>query len=121
MPLQTGHSSCTLIAYLSSTKGALVSIYTHLVNQILLLTWRDAAEIIFFTTCFYYLILWLNKDREKRLLPYFYGYCAITFVSHALHLSTITYSLFLFSPAIIMLLLSCNAFKLLRIMHESQS
>ncbi len=77
--------------------------YAYLVNQIIFLTWRDVIEIIFFTTCFYYLILWLKKDRDKRLLPYFYGYCALIFVSHALHLSTITYSLFLFSPAIIML------------------
>ena len=80
-----------------------MSLYAYLANQISFLTWRDIIEILFFSTCFYYLMVWLNKDREKRLLPSFFGYCALTFVSHALHLSTITYSLFLFAPAIIML------------------
>ncbi|TET33415.1 hypothetical protein E3J61_04195 [Candidatus Dependentiae bacterium] len=80
-----------------------MSLYAYLMNQIIFLTWRDAIEILFFSTAFYYLIMWLKRDREKRLLPYFYGYCALTFTAHALHLSTITYCLFLFSPAIIML------------------
>ena len=80
-----------------------MSLYTHLMNQILFLTWRDIVEVLFFATVFYYLIDWLKTDRETRLLPYFYGYCALIFTSHALHLSTITYCLFLFSPVIIML------------------
>jgi len=80
-----------------------MSLYTYLMNQILILTWRDIVEILFFSTVFYYLILWLKRDREKRLLPYFYGYCALTFTAYAFHLSTITYCLFLFSPALIML------------------
>lgn len=80
-----------------------MSLYAYLINQILFLTWRDAVEILFFAAVFYYLIIWLKKDREKRLLPYLYGYCALTFFSHVLQLSTITFCLFIFSPTIIML------------------
>ncbi len=80
-----------------------MSVYSYLTNQILFLTWRDYLEILFFAATFYYVILWLKKDTEKKLLPYFYGYCALTFLTHILHLGTITYCLFLFSPVIIML------------------
>lgn len=80
-----------------------MSLYAYLLNHLIILTWRDLIEIIFFSTVFYGIMRWLQHDRAKPLLPYFYGYCALVFATHALHLSTITYCLFLFSPAIIML------------------
>lgn len=85
------------------TRRFTMSLYSYITNQILFLTWRDCIEILFFATTFYYLILWLKKDTEKKLLPYFYGYCALTFLTYTMQLSTITYCLFLFSPVIIML------------------
>ncbi len=65
--------------------------------------WRDVLEIIFFAALFYYLTLWLKKDKTKNLLPYFYGYCLVAFCAHVLELTTITSFLFLFTPAAVML------------------
>ncbi len=68
-----------------------------------ILNWRDLIEILFFSCSFYYLSLWLKKDTQKNLLPYFYGFCLFTFGAHLLALPTVSQSLFLFSPAIILL------------------
>ncbi len=67
------------------------------------INWRDCLEIIFFASLFYYLTLWLKKDKTKNLLPYFYGYCLITFCAYMLELTTVTSLLFLFTPAAVML------------------
>src|SRR3990167_4306801 len=66
-----------------------------------ILSWKDLVEILFFSLSFYYLSLWLYQDKQKKLLRYFYGYCALTLVSHMAGLSTINAVLFLFSPVII--------------------
>lgn len=68
-----------------------------------LTTWRDAAEVFFFALMFYSLTRWLATDNEKNLLPYFYGYCLVSLLSYSFELPTITYCLFLFSPAVIVL------------------
>ncbi len=65
--------------------------------------WRDVIEILFFSSLFYYLMHWLAKDHSKNLLPYFYGYCFITIMAYAIQLTTISYVLFLYAPAIVML------------------
>jgi len=65
--------------------------------------WRDVIEILFFSSLFYYLMRWLAKDHSKNLLPYFYGYCFITIIAYTTQLTTISYVLFLYAPAIIML------------------
>jgi len=65
--------------------------------------WRDLLEIIFFSAAFYYVALWLKKDKQKNLLPYFYGYCATIFCAHLLKLTTISYSLLLLGPVIAMI------------------
>jgi len=65
--------------------------------------WRNCIEILFFTLLIYYFSLWLKADRKKNLLPYFYGYCTLTLVTHFTQLTTISYFLFLFAPVAIML------------------
>lgn len=67
------------------------------------ITWYDGIEILFFSSLFYYLSLWLRKDRQKNLLWVFYGYCAVTLLAYNLNLPTMSLFLLLFSPAIIML------------------
>ncbi|MFC1841884.1 hypothetical protein ACFLYA_02320 [Candidatus Dependentiae bacterium] len=64
---------------------------------------RNIVEFLFFSLIIYYFSIWLKKDRHKNLLPYFYGYCAMTLVAHYTQLTTISYFLFLFSPVAIML------------------
>lgn len=66
-------------------------------------TWHDGIEILFFSSLFYYLALWLRKDRQQNLLWYFYGYYAVTLIAYNANLPTISLFLLLFSPAIIML------------------
>ncbi len=66
-------------------------------------TWHDGIEILFFSSLFYYLALWLRKDRQQNLLWYFYGYCAVTLIAYNANLPTVSFFLLLFSPAIIML------------------
>jgi len=65
--------------------------------------WRDLIEILFFAMIFYYAALWLKKDKQKNLLPPFYGYCALTFTTHFLGLTSISYVLFLFAPVAAMI------------------
>ncbi len=68
-----------------------------------LLGWRDLVEIGALSTAFYYSALWLKKDRQKNLLPYFYGYVACILGCHFCELNTLTTFLFIFSPAVAML------------------
>lgn len=77
--------------------------YLYITKYFNFFTWRDCTEILLFSVACYYLLLWLKKDRSKQLLFHFYGYCIIIFLTYILQLSTITYGLLLFSPAIIML------------------
>jgi len=65
--------------------------------------WRNALELLFFFAIIYYFSLWLKRDRQKNLLPYFYVYCFLTLCSHTVQLTTISYFLFLFAPVALML------------------
>ena len=75
------------------------------------ITWRAIVEILFFSTLFYQLALWLKRDRHHNLLGYWYGYCLLGLIAYSLQLTTISSVLFFFTPAIIMLFL---------IMHQEQ-
>jgi len=65
------------------------------------ITWHDCLEIMFFTILIYYFTRWLCKDTQKNLVYYFYGYCALTFVTHYIHLHLMSLSLFILAPAMI--------------------
>ncbi|MCX5921968.1 MAG: hypothetical protein NTX86_01440 [Candidatus Dependentiae bacterium] len=65
--------------------------------------WRNAAEIILFSTLIYYFSLWLKQDKQKNLLFNFYGYCGILLGSYYLQLPTVTYLLFITAPIAVML------------------
>ncbi len=78
-------------------------IYQSISTYFYLLGLRDAIEIIFFSLLFYYLACWLKKDKAKNLLGYFYAYLLVVFLAYMMQLSTISYFLFLFAPATIML------------------
>lgn len=66
-------------------------------------TWRDALEILFFSSAIYYFSRWLKKDRQKNLLFYFYAYCLLVFCTYNLSLTTLHYALILFSPMLFMI------------------
>lgn len=88
-----------------STLQNLIYSYTHFI------TWRAVTEIFFFSTLFYQISLWLKRDRHHNLLGYWYSYCLIGLLAHALQLNTISSVLFFFTPSIIMLFL---------MMHQEQ-
>ena len=71
--------------------------------MVLPITWHDGIEILFFSSLFYYLALWLRKDKQQNLLWYFYGYSAVTLFAYNAPLPTVSLFLLIFSPAIIML------------------
>lgn len=75
------------------------------------ITWRAMVEILFFSTLFYQMSLWLKRDRHHNLLAYWYSYCLLGLVAHYLQLNTISSVLFFFTPSIIMLFL---------MMHQEQ-
>jgi len=70
--------------------------------------WRNIVEILFFTFLIYYFSVWLQKDRCKNLLPYFYGYCFLTLFSYFTQLTTMSYVLFLFAPVAVMLFITIH-------------
>ncbi|HSW73614.1 MAG TPA: hypothetical protein VLG71_00495 [Candidatus Limnocylindria bacterium] len=65
-------------------------------------SWRDAVEILFFSTFIYYLSLWLKKDTQKNLLGYFYAYCITAFVAYHAQLVAISFLLVVASPLLVM-------------------
>ena len=77
--------------------------FTYINNNLIFLTWRDAIEIIFFSSLFYSVSCWLKKDKQKNLVGIFYLYVATFFTAYALDLYTVTIFLFIFTPSIIMI------------------
>lgn len=74
-------------------------------------TWRAIVEILFFSSLFYQFSLWLKKDINNHLLPYWFGYCLIGYAAYCLELPLMSSSLFLFSPVLMMLFI---------MMHQEQ-
>jgi len=79
--------------------------YTELYNILThhLFGWRDVVEIALFSTLIYAFSLWLKCDKQKDLLYYFYGYCAIVLGAYHAQLPTVSFLLFATSPIVIML------------------
>lgn len=89
----------------------LTALHALLYAHTYFITWRAIVEILFFSSLFYQISLWLKKDRHHNLLPYWYGYCALGFTAYCLQLSAISNVLFLFAPATLTLFL---------ILHQEQ-
>jgi hypothetical protein len=87
------------------------SLYALFTSYTYFITWRAIAEILFFSSLFYQISMWLKRDRHHNLLVYWYSYCLFGFTAHYLQLNTISSVLFFFTPAIIMLFL---------MMHQEQ-
>ena len=78
-----------------------MSVATSIGHTLAICHWRDAREIIFFSTMFYHLAYWLKQDKTKNLLPYLYGSCLVTFVAYLLDLPTVLSCIFIFAPGLI--------------------
>lgn len=62
-------------------------------------SWRDAVEIIFFSTVAYLVIRWLKEDEQKNLVGPFYGYFALIVITYFLGLGGIFTALLISLPA----------------------
>jgi DNA integrity scanning protein DisA with diadenylate cyclase activity len=61
-------------------------------------SWRDAVEILFFSTVAYTVIQWLGQDEQKNLVGPFYSYFALTVITYFLGLGSIFIALLLSLP-----------------------
>lgn len=75
----------------------------HLALSLGIFNWRDFIEICFFSYVIYRISLWLTQDTEKNLLPYFYGFCLLFCGANFLALPTVSQSLFIFAPVVMLL------------------
>lgn len=62
------------------------------------MTWRDLVEILFFSFGTYAAIRLLAQDKQKSLLPFFYAYCSLFFVSFYLSVTGLVLVLALCAP-----------------------
>lgn len=86
--------------------STIFSIYTMITQEILHIhTWRDWAEIFFFSLLVYSVLLWLKKDTQKNLIFYFYAYSGLMMLSYHLQLTSISFILLQGLPASILLFL----------------
>lgn len=76
-------------------------IWSPLYQYLTIINWRDIIEIALISSLFYYVALWLKKDRQKKLLPYFYGYCLLAFIAHFAQLATINSLILLSAPLLL--------------------
>lgn len=74
-----------------------------MVHELLYFTWRDYTEIGFFTLVIYLFLRWLSQDHQKNLVRPFYVYCALAFITHYAHLSSISQLLFMSAPLMVMI------------------
>jgi hypothetical protein len=65
--------------------------------------WGDYIEIFIVSIIFYYIALWLAKDRQQNLLWYFYAYCGLTILAYSINLYALSL-FFLFCAPIVMTL-----------------
>lgn len=79
------------------------TLFAFIQQEWLFLTWRDAIEIFFFSSVIYYFLTWLNHDKQKNLVFWFYGYCILTFGAYTAQLHTMSIALFTCIPLVLML------------------
>lgn len=72
-------------------------------HELMFVSWRDIAEILFFSGVIYTFLHWLNQDKQKSLVFWMYGYVALIFGSHFAQLTTMNLVLCLSCPVVLML------------------
>ena len=64
---------------------------------------KDLIELSGLTYICYRWLRWLQQDKQKPLLHYFYGYCALWILSSSLHMATLLFVLQYSLPLTVML------------------
>lgn len=74
-----------------------------ILNHFMIFKWSDFIEILIFSSFIFYFSNWLQKDKQKKLLPTFYSLCFLFIASDYFGLFTLSNFLFSFAPVGIML------------------
>ena len=72
-------------------------------NYFMIFKWSDFIEILVLSSFIFYFSRWLQKDRQKKLLPIFYSLCLLFIFTDFFGLMTLSNFLLSFSPVFIML------------------
>lgn len=64
---------------------------------------KDALELLCLSFLCYRWLRWLQQDKQKPLLHYFYSYCALLIISSSLQLTTMLFVLNYSAPLVMML------------------
>lgn len=67
--------------------------------------YKDFIEILFFSSVFYYLSFWLQRDQQKNILGWFYGYCSLIVLTKITTLITAHYVLLACFPLVFIALI----------------
>lgn len=74
-----------------------------ILNHFMIFKWSDFLEILIFSSFIFYFSKWLQKDKQKKLVPIFYSLCVLFIASDYFELFTLSNFLFSFAPVGIML------------------
>lgn len=77
--------------------------YQELFYRLAIFGVKDVVEILCITNAIYFFSIWLKQDLQKPLVVYFYSTCSLVILAHLANLTTITGTLSMLYPAIIML------------------
>ncbi len=77
--------------------------YQELFYRLAIFGIKDVIEILCITNAIYFFSVWLKQDLQKPLVLYFYSMCSLVVFAHLANLTTITSTLSMLYPAIIML------------------
>lgn len=77
--------------------------YEEIFYRLAIFSIKDVIEILCITGGLYSFSLWLKQDLQKPLVLYFYGACSIIITAHLIDLPTISNTLTVLYPTIIML------------------
>lgn len=83
--------------------------------------YKDFIEILFFSSAFYYISLWLQRDKQKNILGWFYGYCSLIIATKATTLLATHYVLLVCFPLTFICLIVLHQELLQRnfVMHQT--
>lgn len=77
--------------------------YKEVFYRLAIFGWKDAIEILCMTGGLYFFSVWLQHDKQKKLVTHFYAMCSLVVIAHLTELPTLGSSLMSFFPAMIML------------------
>lgn len=79
------------------------TLYQCIEHELNFITWRDSVEILFFSLCIYYFLLWLSHDKQKNLIFWFYGYSITLITAHFTQLNSVKLVMLAAAPIVLIM------------------